>query len=395
MRKVIVSLTTYPARIAGIRRVLDSLMRQTYKPDKVVISLAEDQFDRKMVPVDLSPYIAKGLEIHWCQHDMKAHKKYLYALQEYHDSYVITVDDDFYYDCYLVEELVRNAERFPGCVLARRSHLITADRLGNIAPYEKWWSECIHYVEKPRMDLFAVGCGGILYPPNAVNREAFNIENVKRYCLYADDIWLKIMELMNNTPVVQIDTRYYDIYHSEYRRDGLYQNYNGNGGNDKQLHELLNAYCHLWEQSKPIEKKIFSDGMVYEDEVEAGKLTDDKNYIDTWIKGLERYQKIVLYGAGTMAERVYRILEKYHYEDRVTAFVVKDPLQNPGEIEKVKVVQYQQLDYRGAACIICLKNKEQQLLMNQELLRSGLEEWQILRLNDRMQRIIGRQLAKG
>ena len=133
MKKVIVSFTSYPKRIAGVTKVLDSLSVQTYKPDRIILYLSEEQFGGRKIPIDLSPYAAHGFELRWCRGDMKSHKKYLYALQEYPDNYVITVDDDFYYDSCMVEEFVRNTQCFPGAVLARRSHLMTSYREGDIA----------------------------------------------------------------------------------------------------------------------------------------------------------------------------------------------------------------------------------------------------------------------
>ena len=41
-----------------------------------------------------------------------------------------------------------------------------------------------------------------LYPSNILPPETFDIENIKKYCLDTDDIWLKFMELKNNVKVV-------------------------------------------------------------------------------------------------------------------------------------------------------------------------------------------------
>ena len=54
----------------------------------------------------------------------------------------------------------------------------------------------------PSKRLVAVGVGGILYPPNIFTDEVFNKEAIRNLALTADDIWLKIMQLMNNIPVV-------------------------------------------------------------------------------------------------------------------------------------------------------------------------------------------------
>lgn len=258
MNRIIVSLTSYPARIKNIQWVLDSIVAQTYKPDKVVLYLSEDQFVEKRLPINLSSYFEQGLEIHWCQGDMKSHKKYLYAFSEYSDDYIITIDDDFYYEKHMIEEFVQCMDKFPRCVLARRTHLITAKSDGSISSYEKWWSECMHYTCAPRKDLVAVGCGGILYPPHLLTDEVFNADNIKKYCMYADDIWLKVMELISEMSVVQVPTRLLDRFDDEFAKDGLYQQHNGNGGNDRQLQMLLEFYDNFNGLDLTLTEKIFS-----------------------------------------------------------------------------------------------------------------------------------------
>lgn len=390
MKRIIVSLTSYPARISGITRVLDSLSVQTYQPDKMILYLSEEQFKDRKIPVNLSPYAAHGFEIHWCPGDMRSHKKYLYAMQEYPDDYVITVDDDFYYDSCMVEDFVRNVDRFPGTVLARRSHLITSRREGGIAAYEKWWGECIHYVETPRMDLFAVGCGGVLYPPHIFLPEVFHEEHIRRYCPYADDIWLKVMELINGVPVVQVKTRYYDVAYLEYAQNGLCQKVNGNGGNDRQLQNLLELYGQAQGMPGSLIEKVFSDGVTYEDEAEKGKLEDDRRYLEEWIEETAQFRDVVIYGAGRMAGRIYQLLKRQIQAERFRAFVVEDISQNVVQVEGIPVLPYREAQYRDAVCVVALASQEEQLKVSEKLLDMGLDEGQIVRINARIQRAVRR-----
>jgi hypothetical protein len=50
--------------------------------------------------------------------------------------------------------------------------------------------------------LFATGVGGVFYPPKSLHPEVLNKKNLIATALKADDVWLKFMSLMNNTPVV-------------------------------------------------------------------------------------------------------------------------------------------------------------------------------------------------
>lgn len=381
MEKIVISLTTYPERISGIPKVLDSIMTQTYKADKVVLYLSEEQFANREIPVDLSAYFEWGLEICWCGGDMKSHKKYLYAFQEYPDDYIITIDDDYYYEKHMIEEFVQNVSKFPACVLARRTHLITVDQNGIMSEYNKWWDRCSHYIEVPRMDLFAVGCGGILYPPHIITKEVFNINNIKKYCMSADDVWLKVMELISKVPVVQVSTKYLDRFDEIFANNGLYQKHNIKGGNDRSLCQLMEIYENFGDLKESLIERVFSMGITYENEIEEGRKKDNIKLTEKCIDGIGKDKDIVIYGAGTVAKRVYKALEHYKKADKIRAFVVEDTHRNVSAIKGIKVLQYKEADYKNAVCIIAISGLNEQYLIRNRLLALELKEEQIQLLN--------------
>lgn len=384
MSRIIVSLTSYPARIKKIFNVLDSIMAQTYKPDKVVLYLAREQFAGKKLPVDLSGYIAGGLEIHWCQDDMKSHKKYLYAFREYPNDCIITIDDDFYYEKHMIEELVYYMDKFPGCVLARRTHLITAESDGSISPYETWWGECQHYIGVPRMDLLATTGGGALYAPHLIETEVFNTNNIRKYCMYADDIWLKVMELISGVPVVQVPTRLLDRSDTVFSQNGLYQRYNGNGGNDRQFQAVLEVYDNMDESELTLTKKLFSTGTVYREEAFKKQKEDNFNMIQEWLNRVCQGGDIVIYGAGTVAKRIYGLLKTYKADDKIRCFAVEDISKNASAIEGINVIQYKEADYVNTVCIIALANLGDQCRVKEKLLELGLSEDAIMLISSRL-----------
>lgn len=381
MREVVVSLTSYPTRIRKLYNVLNSIMEQTYKPKAVVLYLSTDQFPDKMMPIDLTIYFEQGLEIHWYQDDLKSHKKYLYAFQEYPDDYIITIDDDFYYERHMIEELIYYIDKFPQCILARRTHLITMQSDGSISSYENWWGECLHYIGVPRMDLFAVGCGGILYPPHLFTQEVFHINYIKKYCMYADDVWLKVMELISGISVVQVPTRCLDKLDEYFAHDGLYQQHNGNGGNDRSLYQLLQKYNHFEGMKEALNERIFSTGIVYENEVTEGRKKDNIRLLKECIASIDGDMDIVIYGAGIVAERLYDILKQRGMENKIRAFVVENTDSNIQDMKGIDVVQYQNADYKNAICIIAISCLNEQDWVYRQLLSIGLEENQVFFLN--------------
>ena len=64
--KVIASMTSFPARIEYVHIALKSLMTQSYKPDRIVLWLAEEQFPEHHLPQQLLTLQDYGLESNWC-----------------------------------------------------------------------------------------------------------------------------------------------------------------------------------------------------------------------------------------------------------------------------------------------------------------------------------------
>lgn len=199
-KKIIVSLTSYPGRFHVIHLALKSIMLQTVKPDKIIVWLDEgisrQQFTKEMI--ELEQY---GVEYRNMPGDLKPHKKYIHAMQEYPEDIVITVDDDLFYSSDVIESLLRTHEKYPTAVCARRVHKIICDKSGAIAGYNDWWGEYTGS-DNPEHDLLATGVGGVLYPPHCLAEMAFDTGLIQELSLKADDIWLKFMELFAGTKVV-------------------------------------------------------------------------------------------------------------------------------------------------------------------------------------------------
>lgn len=203
-RRLIVSLTTYPRRINLIPGVLESIYKQTRKPDEVILWLAEEQFPGKEadLPEQLRQLSAdKRLTIRWCD-DLKSHKKYFYAFQENPNDLIVTIDDDLVYSSDMLSSLYASYLLYPNAVSAVRAHLIIVNECGDILPYQSWIQETDACLYEPSMQLMATGGAGTLHPPGLFRKEFFDKDAIKQNCLWADDLWLKAMELVSDVPVV-------------------------------------------------------------------------------------------------------------------------------------------------------------------------------------------------
>lgn len=201
---VIISLTSYPARIDTIYLTIKTLLNQTYKPKRLYLWLAGDQFPNgeKDLPGNLLKLKEKGLSIRFCD-DLRPHKKYFYTMKKNPDSYVITVDDDIFYPENLVELLMATSEKYPDTVVCTWGHEFVPDENGDVYSADKW----VYSREgtQPSYTLIPTGVGGVLYPPHCLSDEVFNKDSIVDCCLNADDLWLKAMALLNNKKAVRID----------------------------------------------------------------------------------------------------------------------------------------------------------------------------------------------
>jgi len=255
-RKLIVSLTTYPKRIGLLGPVLDSIYAQTRKADEVVLWLAEEQFPGKEadLPENLLQLVAeKKLTVRWCE-DLKPHKKYFFALQEYSNDLVVTVDDDLLYPKDMLDALYRSYLLYPEAVSTCRAHLMLVSEQNEIMPYSTWIQETDQCIYEPSMQLLATGGAGVLYPPNLLRREFFNAEAIKEHCLWADDLWLKVMQLMSDVPVVVARPHEQLHYLPDSQEEALHRLNVGKNHNDVQLESVSRWLDETYEPGILVKK---------------------------------------------------------------------------------------------------------------------------------------------
>ena len=205
-KKIIVSLTSYPARFQDLHLVIKSIFTQTVLPDQIILYLDEGVEDSQ-IPNSLKDLESYGLSIIVGGADIKPHKKYYYAMKDNPESIIITVDDDNMYRPDTIEKLMNSYRKYPEAVSCLRAHRIIFDNNQKLLPYMSWDLVCTDIINTPSLELLATGVGGVLYPPNCMNEELFNLDNIKNLCLGADDIWLKYMQLLSGTKVVAVERK--------------------------------------------------------------------------------------------------------------------------------------------------------------------------------------------
>lgn len=240
--RLIVSLTSYGERLKTLDICIKSLLNQTKKADKIVVYLTDDLQEIDL-PQNLLALKEQGLEFHFIPLDLRPHKKYYYAMQEFPDDLIITVDDDVIYDPELIAKLYQTYQKFPNCIIAGRAHEITFTESGDFQPYNDWkWESTVE--DHPSMRFIATGAGGVLYPPHLIDLDILlDLRSIQRY-LTVDDLWLKTVEVLSGITTVMCDRRMEEnrrgIPHTQ--DQGLFNNNVGHNENDIQLKDLNERY---------------------------------------------------------------------------------------------------------------------------------------------------------
>lgn len=202
--RIIVSLTSYPARFGHLHLVIRSMLLQTLPPDEIILWPDEDALPDGRPPASLAELCGRGLQIRPRGGELRPHKKYYYAMLEHPDALILTIDDDILYPPDLIERLVQAHRRFPGCVIAARAHRIEFRADGTAKPYRDWDYLC-SAAGRPSLSLLATGCGGVLYPPGCMHADLLNQERITALSPGADDLWLKVMQVLQGTRTVLCD----------------------------------------------------------------------------------------------------------------------------------------------------------------------------------------------
>ncbi|RJE83623.1 hypothetical protein D3P07_25065 [Paenibacillus sp. 1011MAR3C5] len=257
--KIIISLTTFPARINTVWLCIETLLRQKKKPDEIVLWLADSQFESiDQLPKNLIKQQERGLTIKFCE-DLRPHKKYYYTIKENPNANVIIVDDDMYYPNFLVEMLIDKSKAYPGAIICNRGRFMKFNENNSIAPYKLWTNNSD--TNEPSYALCPIGCDGVLYPPNTLHLDVFNKDDIYNLCLNADDLWLKLMSLRVNTKAVKTDVNmisFFDIITTQ--KTKLTSLNVENDGNDIQMQNILKKYNIDFSDYNSNQKQVEREG---------------------------------------------------------------------------------------------------------------------------------------
>ena len=242
-KRVIISVTSFPKRFNQLVLTLKSIILQDVVPNKIIVYFGSDTSENDITKnmKELKKY---GVEYRFDkENNLKGHKKYYYALREFKDYLVITIDDDIIFPKTMISELLQCYDKFPNAVCARRVHKITKKN-NTMLSYNLWDIDYSMY-KKPSNRLFATTGAGTLYSPNVINKlvyQTFDSNKIKELCLEADDVWMKCMEIMSSIKVVLADIKIMGVFIDVDEEYTLMPENVGNGKNDVFLKNVIKEY---------------------------------------------------------------------------------------------------------------------------------------------------------
>lgn len=245
--KIIVSLTSFPARINNVWMVIECMLRQTIKPYKIILWLSQEQFPRKdILPKSLLERENDVFNIRLVKEDIRSHKKYYYVSKEYPDSLIFLIDDDIFYTTKILERSLEKYNHFPHSVISNYGCQIKYDDNGKHLPYLTWGEI------NTNDNIFFGSGGGTLYCPRDLHNDLTNISLALKLTPLADDIWLNAMARLVGTKVISVSKKQilpiFNEHSEDLSRINIGMSNDGLSNNDKQLEALESYYGRCFDK---------------------------------------------------------------------------------------------------------------------------------------------------
>jgi hypothetical protein len=245
-KPVSISLTSYGRRVnKTVPYTIISLLRQTYKPDELVLWLDNKNWNEQNIPYSLKRLQKYGLSIRFCD-DLRSYKKLIPTLINRPKNLIITADDDIYYPKDTIERLIEAYNDNANRVYCHVAHKVKIDMQKGLASYKEWNEDI--YGQSGTL-VFPVGWGCILYDPRLLFKDVTRKDLFTTLSPYADDVWFYFMEILCGTECCVIKRKrlmyfypidtFYQLFH---KNASLVKSNVGEEMNDRQIKNVMDYY---------------------------------------------------------------------------------------------------------------------------------------------------------
>ncbi|MXP52293.1 FkbM family methyltransferase [Pantoea sp. Seng] len=236
--KLIVSLTSYPKRFATLHLTLQCLTKQSVRPDRIILWIAES--DRSQLPNNVLSYNDKGVEIKYCD-DIKSYKKIVPTLVEEANAFIVTADDDLAYKNDWLEKLIGAWDGDYKTVVAYRAHKARLDANGMPVDYKNWEWQYANNVDRSGL-IFPTTGFGTLYPPHCFHPDVIDKDIFEKLAPNTDDVWLYWMCRLNGVKFKVVGGRMEIGEWEGTSESALWHSNLLNGQNDKNIGNMISHY---------------------------------------------------------------------------------------------------------------------------------------------------------
>ena len=194
---IIASLTSYPPRIRYAWIAIETLLRQSVRPLKIILVLNVVDFPNGKIPRKLLSQGRRGLSIVWVKENGRSYDKILPVITAYPEETIVTFDDDKFFPPNLLQALFSASLNFPDTIIGSRGWEIKKSPGRDELHYGQGWKRA-QPGSHGKM-LFTPGGNGCLYPAGSLHESVRDLGAALSYCPTADDIWLWGAAVKNGT----------------------------------------------------------------------------------------------------------------------------------------------------------------------------------------------------
>ena len=200
--ELVISLTSFPARFGMIELTVKSLLDQSVKPDRVVLWIAQDEYDQ--LPPAVLALQDETFSVRQCE-NIRNFKKILPSLAAFPDAFIVICDDDTYYPPNWLKDLLGAFDPEHPTIVCHRAHRLAYLPNGSLAPYRQWPYDVDDAKSAlPSTDLLPTGNGGVLYPPGALPPLTQDLDLIRKLSPTSDDVWLFFMWRRNDWKIKRV-----------------------------------------------------------------------------------------------------------------------------------------------------------------------------------------------
>lgn len=203
--KIIVSLTSFPAAMPYAVKAIQSILKGSVLPDKLVLYLFSGEFNGGVIPENLVRLSKENpiFEVRFYNRNLRSYLKLIPALKDFPESIIVTVDDDINYHKNMLRDLLELHKRVPNTVIAHRAKLIKPGE-----PYRHWrkyrWYHFVLKRNNSGLSNLQTGVAGVLYPPHSLKKEMLDEDIFMAIAPTTDDVWFWAAATANNVPVMPV-----------------------------------------------------------------------------------------------------------------------------------------------------------------------------------------------